>query len=162
MNPHNIIILQQRLPPDPTVAVLGELSLTAEERTRARYRYDWSGGRTLYLQLPRGTVLRNGDLLQSDTGRALVRVVAKPEPVLTVTAKTTLALLRAAYHLGNRHVPLEVTVTHLRLGLNPVLKSLLLVEHLQVHVVEEVAPFCPETGAYHHLHSERSSLRTPN
>lgn len=132
------------------------LALTAEERGRSRHHFSTPDGHSVYLQLPRGTVLRDRDLLQAETGE-WVRVVAKPEPVMTVTAPTPLALLRAAYHLGNRHVPLEVTATHLRLAPDPVLKSML--AQLGVSVTEDVHPFQPETGAYgsahahHHAHS---------
>jgi urease accessory protein len=125
------------------------LSLTAEERTRSRHRFDTAEGQSVYLHLPRGTVLQDGDWLRSDDGIA-VRVVAKPEPVLTVTADTPLALLQAAYHLGNRHVPLEIASTYLRLAPDPVLQHLL--EHRGLQVIEEVQPFQPETGAYGHSH----------
>jgi urease accessory protein len=76
--------------------------------------------------------------------------VAKPEPVLTATAQNPLDLLRAAYHLGNRHIPLEIAATHLRLSPDPVLKSML--EHLGMEVREEISPFYPEMGAYGHHH----------
>jgi len=126
------------------------LALTAEERTRSRLRYESVEGESLQLQLPRGTVLRNGDLLSTEPEVApaiIVKVVAKPEPVLTVRASSNLDLLRAAYHLGNRHVPLEVTVRHLRLATDPVLKSMLI--HMGLQVTEEILPFQPEAGAYH-------------
>jgi urease accessory protein len=121
--------------------------LTAEERTRSRHRFETLAGETVYLQLPRGTVLRDGDLLRSQDG-VLVQVVAKPEPVLTVTAPTPLALLQAAYHLGNRHVSLEITPTALRLSPDPVLRDLL--EQRGLQVMEETQPFHPEMGAYGH------------
>lgn len=126
------------------------LQLTAEERTRSRHHFTTQEGKTLYLQLPRGTVLKAGDLLTNEAGDAIVQVMAAPEPVLTVTASNKLDLLRAAYHLGNRHVVLEITTHYLRLSLDPVLKSML--ENLGLHVVEEVVPFQPEMGAYHHHH----------
>jgi urease accessory protein len=98
--------------------------------------------------LPRGTVLRDRDLLTTDTGEDLVLVIAKPEPVLTVVGKTPLDLLKAAYHLGNRHVPLELTPTYLRLSSDPVLRAML--EPLGLKIIEEKAPFQPEIGAYSH------------
>ncbi len=125
------------------------LSLTAEERTRSRHRFETPEGKALFLRLPRGTVLQDGDLLQSETGDAIA-IVAKPEPVLSVTAKNPLDLLRAAYHLGNRHIPLEIASTYLRLSPDPVLKGML--EQLGVEVHEEVLPFQPEIGAYGHRH----------
>jgi len=144
-----ITTLTQRLTASPQAAVAFTLALTAEERTRSRYRFESLDGQSVYLQLPRGTVLRDGDFLQSDDG-FVVQVSAKPEPVLTVTAESVLPLLQAAYHLGNRHVPLEIMPTYLRLSPDPVLRALL--EHRGLHVVEEVQPFHPETGAYGHGH----------
>lgn len=143
------MLITQRLPlqTDP-VSVSLTLSLTAEERTRSRYRFETSEG-ALYLRLPRGPVLRDRDLLQSDDG-VIVQIIAKPEPVLTVTSPHPHNLLRAAYHLGNRHVSLEITPDYLRLSPDPVLKGML--EQLGVKVQEEVVPFQPEIGAYGHQH----------
>jgi urease accessory protein len=133
------------------------LSLTADERMRSHHYFESDQGQPLYLRLPRGTVLRQGDWLQSETGEVL-QVIAKPEQVLTVTAAKPLQLLRAAYHLGNRHVALEVTETYLRLAPDPVLRTML--EQLQVFVEEGSHPFNPEAGAYHshsnHSHSNHS------
>lgn len=131
------------------------LALTAEERMRSRHKFQTSEGQTVFLQLDRGTVLYDGDLLQSDSDTVL-RIVAKPEPVLTVQAATSLDLLRSAYHLGNRHVPLEITPTCLRLAPDSVLRNML--EQLGMDVAEEMHPFQPEAGAYgsqgnHHSHS---------
>lgn len=125
------------------------LPLTAEERTRSRHRFETAEGQPVFLHLPRGTVLQDGDWLRSEDG-VIVRVVAKPEPVLTVTADLPLALLQAAYHLGNRHVPLEITPTYLRLTPDSVLQHLL--EHRGLRVIAEVQPFQPEPGAYGHAH----------
>lgn len=142
--------LTQRLPANLTAAAEFTLALTAEERVRSRH-YFHTDQQDFYLHLPRGTVLHHGDLLQSETDDRLVRIVAKPEPVMTVTAQTSLDLLRAAYHLGNRHVPLEVTATYLRLSPDSVLKTML--EQLGLNAVEDTAPFQPETGAYGHSHT---------
>lgn len=153
------------------------LALTAEERTRSRYRYmissgitDAAGGVTtihdsevspsfeIYLELPRGTTLQGGDCLKGNDHSQILKIVAKPEPVLTVRASTAaqspsasaLWLLRAAYHLGNRHVPLEVGADYLRLSPDPVLESML--AGFEVTVTAETAPFQPESGAYGHHH----------
>lgn len=132
------------------------LSLTAEERSRSRHQFETESGQSVYLRLPRGTVLRQGDLLQSADGATVVQITAKPEPVLVVIAQTPLQLLRAAYHLGNRHVPLEVTAGYLRLSPDSVLKAML--EQLGLQVSEAILPFEPETGAY----SEPSSSHQPH
>jgi urease accessory protein len=146
------MILTQRLPSniaaDLDQQVIATLALTAEERVRSRHHFE-SAGQSFSFQLSRGTVLHHQDLLQAESGER-VRIIAKPEPVLTVTAKTPLELLRAAYHLGNRHVSLEVTESYLRLLPDPVLQAML--EQLGVQVSEEIVPFQPETGAYGHAH----------
>lgn len=142
-----MMLMTQRLPANPDAVVSHTLSLTAEERTRSNYRFETEAGLVLLLRLKRGMVLRDRDLLQSENG-ILVRVVAKPEPVLTVTAKNPLELLRAAYHLGNRHVALEITPTYLRLSADSVLQAML--EHLGLEVTAETTPFEPEMGAYGH------------
>lgn len=150
-------VLTERLAPDSKASIVATLLLTADERTRSRYRHDLPNDLTVYLQLPRGTVLKEGDLLRSDNSDELFRIEAKPEPVLTVTASTPLNLMLAVYHLANRHVPLEVTDNYLRLAPDPVLKSLL-IEQLQTQVTEEIAPFCPQAGAYQaHGHSHKHS-----
>lgn len=140
--------LTARSPADPNAIVSLTVALTAEERTRSRDRLFLPDGQIIALRLPRGSVLYDGDLLQSEAGDILVRIVAKPEPVLTVTAKNYLDLLRAAYHLGNRHIALEITIDRLRLSPDPVLRAML--EQLGLQVKEEIAPFQPEKGAYGH------------
>ncbi len=162
-----MLTLTQRLPHTQSTigsaqnaTPLPQLHLTAEERTRSRHRFALADGETVYLQLPRGTVLQDGDVLQTEAGDRQVQIIAKPEPVLTVTADSPLALLRAAYHLGNRHVSLEVTPTYLRLAPDPVLEAML--TGLGVHVTTDILPFQPEVGAYSHTshHHESSSHPT--
>ena len=146
------MLITQRKPPNPNAVVSFTLALTADERTKSRHRFETADGQALYLRLPRGTVLRDGDLLQAETDSSLVRVTAKPELVLTVTATTSRELLRAAYHLGNRHVPVEIAATYLRLSPDPVLRTML--EQLGMEVQEAVLPFQPELGAYgNHAHA---------
>jgi urease accessory protein len=123
------------------------LALTAEERLRSRHRFTTETGEPLFFRLPRGTVLHDGDFLVAETGEIL-KIEAKTEPVITVTAKNSLDLIRAAYHLGNRHVPLEVGVNYLRLSPDPVLENMLV--GLGVDIQAEVLPFFPEAGAYSH------------
>jgi urease accessory protein len=141
----------QRKSPNPDVAVTLTLALTAEERTRSRHRFETEDGKTVFLRLPRGTMLYDGDILADETNDNLVRIIAKPEPVLTVFAPTEIDLLKAAYHLGNRHVPVEITATYLRLSPDSVLHAML--QQLGLEVKEEILPFQPEMGAYGHHHA---------
>lgn len=130
--------------------LLGRLSLTAAERMKTRHRFFWAEQNCeVVMQLPRGTVLQHGNRLTT-TDNETIEVVAKPEPVLTVNASEPLQLLQAAYHLGNRHVPLEITTDYLRLEADPVLETML--KQLGVMVCSETRPFHPELGAYHHTH----------
>jgi len=124
------------------------LALIAEDRTRSRHRFMTVEGEEINLQLPRGTVLREGDILADEHSHAIAIVIAKPEPVLTVTAKHPLEFLRAAYHLGNRHISLEITETYLRLLPDSVLEDMVL--QMGLTVTHENQPFQPESGAYHH------------
>jgi urease accessory protein len=140
------IVLTHRLAANSQLVPQFTLSLSAEERTRSRYYFQTMEGEGVYLRLTRGTVLQNGDLLQSEDGEAIVQVVAKPEPVMTVRAHTSLELLRAAYHLGNRHIALELAETYVRLVSDPVLKDL--IQQMGLFLTEEVVPFQPEAGAY--------------
>ena len=146
-----MLTLTQRLPTSEEVAFGFTLSLTAEERTRTRHRFETADGKAVYLRLPRGTVLHNRDLLKTEDGDVVVQILAKPEPVLTVTSQIPVDLLRAAYHLGNRHVPIEVAPNYLRLSPDHVLQTML--EHLGMQVKQEVVPFQPEVGAYGHTHA---------
>ena len=143
------MLITQRLRANPDAVVSFTLALSAEERTRSRHLFESEDGQVVFLRLPRGTVLRDGDLLQADDG-SLVRVIAKPELVFNVTASSPQLLLRAAYHLGNRHVPVEITATYLRLSPDSVLQTMLL--QLGLEVQETVLPFQPELGAYGHAH----------
>lgn len=142
-----MLTLTQRNASNPDIAVNLTLALTASERTRSRHRFETEDG-IIFLRLPRGSLLRDGDILVDETSGSLVRIVAKPEPVLTVCDGN---LLKAAYHLGNRHVPVEIAPSYLRLSPDPVLKAMLL--QLGLDVKEEISPFQPEAGAYgHHAH----------
>ena len=103
------------------------------------------------MRLSRGTVLNNGDILTDETQSIYMGIIAKSEPVLTAYAEIPL-LLRAAYHLGNRHVPVEITPTYLRLSPDPVLQAML--TQLGLEIQAEFVPFQPELGAYgNHSHS---------
>ncbi|MBE9096807.1 urease accessory protein UreE [Tychonema sp. LEGE 07203] len=145
-----MVTFTKHLPANPDAVVSFILPMTADDRTRSRHRFQTETGENLQLSLPRGTVLRDRDLLLSEDGSSLVLVSAKPEPVITARASTKLLLLRAAYHLGNRHVALEVADNYLRLSPDSVLQGML--EKMGLEIIEEIVPFQPEMGAYGHSH----------
>ncbi len=127
------------------VARAPSLTLAFDARCKSRLAATLDNGEEVALLLPRGTVLRDGDVLVAQDG-ALVRVAAAPESVLVVRAPDPLTLTRAAYHLGNRHTPVEVGADYLKLEYDPVLADML--KRLGASVEQASLPFQPETGAY--------------
>ena len=125
------------------------VDLDWDVRQKSRFDATDSSGRALGVFLPRGTVVRGGDVLVADDG-SLVVVRAAAQPVLVVTHCTehgsAFDLLRAAYHLGNRHVQLELQPDHLKLEPDHVLAEMLRQMHLIVTPAN--AAFEPEGGAY--------------
>jgi urease accessory protein len=125
------------------------VELDWDVRQKSRFEATDSAGRRLGVFLPRGTVVRGGDVLVAEDG-SLVRVQAAPQPVLVVRHcpehGTPSDLLRAAYHLGNRHVAVELKPDHLKFEPDHVLGEML--QRLHLIVSEELAPFEPEGGAY--------------
>jgi len=132
------------------VEVKGQLRLPFDLRQKSRLRAALVSGEEVGLDLPRGDLLRGGDLLVASDGR-VIEVVAQPEKVLHVTCSGAQALARAAYHLGNRHVPVEVGEDYLRIASDHVLAQLL--DGLGATVEELDAPFEPEAGAYGEGHA---------
>lgn len=125
------------------------LMLPFEMRSRSRYRAVLDTGEAVGVVLPRGTVLRGGDRVRTSDGR-IVEVVAQPEPLVEARCHDAHELARVAYHLGNRHVAVEVSDGWLRLTPDHVLEAML--RGLGAEVVAVVAPFEPEAGAYAHGH----------
>jgi urease accessory protein len=129
----------------PLIKRAPTLTLPFDDRCKSRLAATLDNGEEVALVLPRGTVLRDGDMLVADDG-ALVRVIAAAQDVLVVHAHDVPTLTRAAYHLGNRHTPVEVAAEHLKLEADPVLEDML--KRLGAHVEHATLPFQPETGAY--------------
>jgi len=140
------------------------IELDWDVRQKSRFDTTDSQGRQLGIFLPRGTAVRGGDVLVADDG-SLIRVIAAKQPVLVITHcsahGTPFDLTRAAYHLGNRHVPIELQPDHLKIEPDHVLAAMLRAMHLIVR--EDEVAFEPENGAYgahtshaahgHHDHS---------
>ena len=125
------------------------IELDWDLRQKSRFEATDSAGRQIGIFLPRGTVVRGGDVLVAEDG-TLVRVIAAPQPVLFISHCTEhgspFDLIRAAYHLGNRHVPIELKPDHLKIEPDHVLADMLRAMHLIVR--EDTLAFEPESGAY--------------
>jgi urease accessory protein len=135
------------------------VALDWDVRCKSRFDASDSAGRELGVFLPRGSVVRGGDVLVAEDG-SLIQVLAAPQPVMVVRPcpqhGTPFDLTRAAYHLGNRHVPIELQPDHLKIEPDHVLAQML--ERMHLIVTTESAAFEPESGAYaaapgHHGHS---------
>ncbi|HQQ71461.1 MAG TPA: urease accessory protein UreE [Alicycliphilus sp.] len=125
------------------------VELDWDVRQKSRFAATDSQGRALAIFLPRGQAVRGGDVLVAEDG-SLVRVQAAPQPVLRITAcaqhGSPFDLMRAAYHLGNRHVPIELQPDHLKIEPDHVLADMLRSMHMTVVAAD--LPFEPEGGAY--------------
>ena len=140
------------------------VELDWDVRQKSRFAATDSQGRELAIFLPRGQAVRGGDVLVAEDG-SLIRAIAAPQRVLKITAcathGTAFDLVRAAYHLGNRHVPIELQPDHLKIEPDHVLADMLRSLHMTVGTAD--LPFEPEGGAYgghvtndghsHHHHS---------
>lgn len=130
----------------PTRGCAMEVVLTFDERQKSRYKTTTVCGAELGWFIERGTVLQDGDFLLCKSGE-IVRVAAAAEDVSEVQSQNQLLLTRAAYHLGNRHVPLQIGAGFLRYLRDHVLDDM--VRGLDLEVLHERHPFQPENGAYH-------------
>lgn len=138
-----MLTAQQRVVPS-RVAEL-RLVLPFDLRCRSRFRARLVNGEEIGVMLPRGQILRGGDQLLASDGR-VVAVAAAPEDVTTVSSDDARLLARVAYHLGNRHVALQIGAGWLRYSHDHVLDEM--VAGLGLTPVAEQAPFEPEAGAY--------------
>jgi len=130
-----------------------QLSLPFELRQKSRLRTKLASGEEAGLFLEHGSILRGGDCLRANDGR-IVLVVAADEELMEAKCVTPFQLVRAAYHLGNRHVPVQIGDGWLRFQADDVLAQML--RGLNATVSRVSAPFEPEAGAYaggHHHHS---------
>ena len=142
-----MLLIEQRAPDDATAGA--RLVLSFELRCKSRLRTRLEDGEEVGLFLERGGILRGGDKLRGSDGR-IVEVAAAPEAVMEARTSDPVLIARAAYHLGNRHVPVQVGVDaqsgFLRFGRDHVLGEM--VRGLGLAVTEIEAPFEPESGAY--------------
>ena len=154
-----MIEIRSRIPFKPNseyrVQVRGQLTLPFELRQKSRLRAALATGEEVAIVLPRGEVLRGGDWVVASDGR-VIEIVAQREKVIHVLCATPHALTRAAYHLGNRHVPVQLGPGWLRIAADHVLEEML--KGLGATLTALEAPFEPEAGAYapHHRHDNES------
>ena len=159
MLPETPVLSHRGAPAPHPVASPQTISLSAEARSKVRGRRTTDQGLDVVLQLPRTGPLQPGERLSCEQGRLVVDVVAAPENLLAVAASTPLALLQAAYHLGNRHLPMEIQPQRLLIPADRVPEQMLRDRGLTVYPLRQ--EFYPEPGAYgavsHHGHGAGAS-----
>ena len=154
-----MVEIRSRLPAKPHshygVPIRDRLELPFERRQKSRQRATLASGEEVAIELERGLVLRGGDCVLASDGR-VIEVVAQAERVIHVECDSPEALARAAYHLGNRHVPVQVGQGWLRITADRVLERML--EGLGAKLTALDMPFEPEAGAYGggHRHDNES------
>ena len=141
------MIINKYLDRNENIEINFTIYLTSSERQRTQQRIVLENAQSLYLRLPRGKIIQDGDILQSENGEITLKILAKSEPIITVKASNQLTLIKAAYHLGNRHIPLEITNDYLRFSPDKILEEMLIT--MGLNLITENATFFPEVGAYH-------------
>ena len=127
--------------------VVDRVILGADDRHRRRLVMTGEAGTRFLLDLPQAAMLRDGDGLVLDDG-SIVRVVGKPEPLVEIAAASAADRLRIAWHIGNRHIEVQVVGDRLRIRRDHVIEAMLV--GLGAHLTAIEAPFDPEQGAYAH------------
>ncbi|MRS14387.1 urease accessory protein UreE [Enterobacteriaceae bacterium RIT691] len=155
-----MLYLTQRV--DHAHSLTASVTLPIDVRVKSRAKVLLSDGREAGLMLPRGLLLRGGDILASEDGSEFISVIAADEGVSVVRCDDPFQLAKACYHLGNRHVPLQIMPGELRYHHDHVLDDMLRQFGLEVTFAD--LPFEPEAGAYsseaqghHHSHAHSHS-----
>jgi urease accessory protein len=130
---------------------IDRVTLAADERHRRRLVMTGEHGTRFLLDLPQATVLRDGDGLVLDDG-SIVRVIGRPEPLVEIAAASEAERLRIAWHIGNRHIEVQVVGDRLRIRRDHVIEAMLVGLGAKLTPIE--APFDPEQGAYAHGHDD--------
>ncbi|MGB5325245.1 MAG: urease accessory protein UreE [Pseudomonadales bacterium] len=151
--------VHRKASPSFQAEIVDTIVLDHVQREKGRLKVISSNGQEVGLFLERGKLLHRGDVLRTDCNKYL-RVELAKEPVITASAKCWEAFSRACYHLGNRHVRLQLGEMWLRFQEDPVLVEL--VEHLGLTAQREMAEFEPESGAYGHGHAGKAGHHAHN
>ena len=125
-----------------------KLTLSSAQRRVFRGRRQSDCNQELQLQLPREGKLNDGDILRTNNKNIFVQIIAQTENLIEITAKTNLELIKVAYHLGNRHVDIEINENILFTKSDYIIEELL--KNFDVVISKVEKKFFPEIGAFHH------------
>lgn len=121
------------------------ITLTLEQRLKSRLKTALDSGEDVGIFMERGNILKHGDQITTKDG-FIAQIIAQPELLSSIYTEDALLLARACYHLGNRHVELQITINSLHYRHDHVLDDM--IRSLGLHVISENIPFSPENGAY--------------
>lgn len=150
-----MLIFTQNLGPNAKLKVDLTLQLDAHERSHSRLHLTLEDGSQVGIILPRNNQpLKDGDILQDETGSTCARISAKEQPLIMATCTNPLLFAKACYHLGNRHLPVEIERDKIYFESDPVIIAM--VHQLGLETQDCNRAFAPETGAYSHHHHEHA------
>ncbi len=153
MSNKNQIVVTDWIKQNSYVGKFLKLTLSSDQRRVFRGRRQSDCNQELQLQLPRDGKLNDGDILRTNHKTLFVQIIAEKENLLEITAKTNLELIKVAYHLGNRHVEIEINENTLFTKSDYIIEELL--KNFDVVLLKVKKKFYPEIGAFHH---EKKSL----
>ncbi|NJN73398.1 MAG: urease accessory protein UreE [Limnothrix sp. RL_2_0] len=140
------IVFTKKCPKDAFPKADLFIELAADQRQKVKQRIELDDSKIVHFDLPRGTHIHINDFFQTADAALTAQVKPKAESTITVKSQDPLLLMKAAYHLGNRHVPLEVQAAYLRFAPDYVLEEML--KKIGLELTPETVPFFPEQGAY--------------
>jgi urease accessory protein len=144
--PKPLVLARFAQPEEKLPVSRGELVLPFEQRQKSRLVVQLTNGTDVLVRLARGRTLREGDVLMAEDERGCAVVRAATEPLTAVRVADPWALARLTYHLGNRHIPVQIELGRIYYQQDPVIDTL--VQRLGFEPERVTAPFEPESGAY--------------
>ena len=142
------IVVTDWIKEKPKLGLFLKLTLSSDERRILRGKRLTDCDQEIILQLPRKGKLNDGDILRTNHKNLFVQIIAQKENLIEITAKTNIELTKVAYHLGNRHVEVEINENILLTKSDYIIEELL--NNFEVFFIKVEKQFFPEKGAYHH------------
>ena len=142
------IVVTDWIKEKPKLGSFLKLSLTSDERRILRGKRLTDCDQEIILQLPREGKLNDGDILSTNKSNFYVEIIAKRENLIEISSKSKLELIKTAYHLGNRHVEVEIKKNILLTKNDYVIENML--KNFDVEITNIIKKFFPETGAHNH------------
>ena len=142
------IIVNDWIKEKPKIGSIIKLTLSSDERRTLRGKRVSDCNQEIILQLPRNGKLKDGDILSTNNSNFYVEIIAKTEDLIEISSNSKIEIIKTAYHLGNRHVELEINKDSILTKKDYVIENML--KNFNVEVKNTIKKFSPETGAHNH------------